>query len=141
MLRENIKTYEDLEIYCNELEVDFRDLKNEYRALHRDFLNERNKSCGLENRLSKLDEDAVKKMKDNYESEIKNLKNRLAELEKNTLRPKQRQISDEQVKEIKNLLSEGLGYRKIADLTKWLKPLRSQMTVKYLNLRKSHLIR
>lgn len=119
MLRENIKTYEDLEIYCNELEVDFRDLKNEYRALHRDFLNERNKSCGLENRLSKLDEDAVKKMKDNYESEIKNLKNRLAELEKNTLRPKQRQISDEQVKEIKNLLSEGLGYRKIADLTKW----------------------
>ena len=80
MLRENIKTYEDLEIYCNELEVDFRDLKNEYRALHRDFLNERNKSCGLENRLSKLDEDAVKKMKDNYESEIKNLKNRLAEL-------------------------------------------------------------
>lgn len=50
------------------------------------------------------------------------LKSRIKYLEKNkSLIKKQRQISNEQVQEIKNLRQQGLSYREIETKTKWSK--------------------
>ena len=73
----------------------------------------------LKNENTKL---GIEKIKVEYEKEIERLKLELKETkEKITLQTRTREISDKQVKEIKELRASGLSYREIEEKTKWSK--------------------
>ncbi|MEG0855176.1 MAG: DNA-binding protein [Terrisporobacter sp.] len=69
-------------------------------------------------------------MRDSYEDklqkkqgEIETLKKEIEELRalKSNLRPKEKQIKDTDIEQIKELRNEGLSYRQISDKTSWSK--------------------
>ena len=79
--------------------------------------------------IIKADEliNVVGNLKKIYINEIQKLKNEQIELKKKldraeaqiNLQIKKRQISDEQINEIKELINQGLSYKKISEITKW----------------------
>lgn len=105
-------TEKDLRYYISEngnLRVENKELKEEVQK--------------LKNENTKL---GIEKIKVEYEKEIERLKLELKlELketkEKITLQTRTREISDKQVKEIKELRASGLSYREIEEKTKWSK--------------------
>lgn len=101
-------TEKDLRYYISEngnLRVENKELKEEVQK--------------LKNENTKL---GIEKIKVEYEKEIERLKLELKETkEKITLQTRTREISDKQVKEIKELRSSGLSYREIEEKTKWSK--------------------
>jgi predicted RNase H-like nuclease (RuvC/YqgF family) len=101
-------TEKDLRYYISEngnLRVENKELKEEVQK--------------LKNENTKL---GIEKIKVEYEKEIERLKLELKETkEKITLQTRTREISDKQVKEIKELRASGLSYREIEEKTKWSK--------------------
>ena len=75
------------------------------------------------NQLKDLDEEhknEIQKLKNEYTKHIKNLEDKINDLEsKIDLQSKKRQITDEQVQQIKDLRAKGLSYRAIQNQTGW----------------------
>lgn len=75
------------------------------------------------NQLKDLNEEhrnEIQKLKNEYTKYIEELKDRIKDLEsKIDLQSKKRQITDEQVQEIKDLRANGLSYRAIQKETGW----------------------
>lgn len=75
------------------------------------------------NQLKYLDEEhknEIQKLKNEYTKYIEELEDRIKDLEsKIDLQSKKRQITDEQVQEIKDLRAKGLSYRAIQKETGW----------------------
>ncbi len=75
------------------------------------------------NQLKDLDEEhrnEIQKLKNEYTKQIKEFEDKIKYLEiKIDLQSKKRQITDEQVQEIKDLRAKGLSYRAIQNQTGW----------------------
>lgn len=75
------------------------------------------------NQLKDLDEEhknEIQKLKNEYTKQIKEFEDKIKDLEsKIDLQSKKRQITDEQVQQIKDLRSKGLSYRAIQNQTGW----------------------
>ncbi len=121
----------ELEDLYKILKKDYDELSKAYREVDRDLIErmkinnellEENKKLKIEiqklkNENSKL---GIEKIKASYEMELRKMQTALEELERKVaLQSKPRQITDKQIQEIKELLNQGLSYRKISDKTKW----------------------
>ena len=75
------------------------------------------------NQLKDLDEEhknEIQKLKNEYTKQIKEFEDKIKDLEsKIDLQSKKRQITDEQVQQIKDLRAKGLSYRAIQNQTGW----------------------
>ena len=91
-------------------------LENTTRLLNEENLKLIDKIDELELELKYL-----KQMLQPYKNKIKELFNENEKLRSKSFAPKTRQITDEQVEEIKRLRSSGLSYRVIEDKTGWSK--------------------
>lgn len=91
-------------------------LENTTRLLNEENLKLIDKIDELELELKDL-----KQMLQPYKNKIKELFNENEKLRSKSFTPKTRQITDEQVEEIKRLRSSGLSYRVIKDKTGWSK--------------------
>lgn len=91
-------------------------LENTTRLLNEENLKLIDKIDELELELKDL-----KQMLQPYKNKIKELFNENEKLRSKSFTPKTRQITDEQVEEIKRLRSSGLSYRVIEDKTGWSK--------------------
>lgn len=96
---------------------DYLNLYNRYNTLLKELeaLREENKKLKAQTK-----ENGIEELKDTYEKKIRKMQSALVELEgKVNLQSRVRQITDEQVQEIKSLLEQGLSYRQIEEQTKW----------------------
>lgn len=98
------------------LNYEIRRLENTTRLLNEENLKLIDKIDELELELKDL-----KQMLQPYKNKIKELFNENEKLRSKSFTPKTRQITDEQVEEIKRLRSSGLSYRVIEDKTGWSK--------------------
>lgn len=103
------------------------ELEKVLRDTDRDLINKiaenedlRKENSKLKDDIQKLKNENINKIKASYERKLKKMQVELEQMEgKVYLQSKPRQITDKQIKEIKELLEQGLSYRKIADKTKW----------------------
>ena len=96
---------------------DYINLSNRYNILLKEFeaLREENKKL-----KSQTKENGIEELKDHYEKKIRKMQSALDELEdKVYLQSRVKQITDEQIQEIKDLLDKGVSYRQIQKQTKW----------------------
>lgn len=113
------------------LKKEYNQLEKVYRDTDRDFITQMHKNTELFEENKKLKEEihklknenselGIKKIKANYEKKIKKMQLALEQMEqKVSLQSKPRQITDKQIREIKDLLNQGVSYRKISDTTNW----------------------
>lgn len=111
-------TLTDIEKAYNELQNKYNDLISEANQNERNYLVIKEKYDELQEEVNKLKvELREKNLKFQLlESENKKLKKDLSEV---GMIKKTRQITDEQVKEIKELRAKGLSYRAIQNQTGW----------------------
>lgn len=98
------------------LKYDIERLENTTRLLNDENLKFINEIDKLEIELKDL-----KQMLQPYKNKIQELINENERLRSKSFEPKTRQITDKQIKEIKDLRNSGFSYREIQDKTGWSK--------------------
>lgn len=108
-----ISEYKKLININTNINITLKNYKKEYNFLKNEYELLKNKYKDLEKRNEYLEKENIKIIEKSQEILSSSSKNN------NTLIKKQRQITDKQIEEIKELKRQGLSYRQIKKITKW----------------------
>lgn len=115
------KTEVDLINFFEKKEKEIKNLTEELKRTENTqrLLDEENIRLIDENEKLKLEIKNLEKMLEPYKNKIKELSEENDNLKTKSFYPRTREITDEQIQEIKELRASGLSYRAIEEKTKW----------------------
>lgn len=115
------KTEIDLINFFEKKEKEIKNLTEELKRTENTqrLLDEENIRLINENEKLKLEIKNLEKMLEPYKNKIKELSEENDRLKSKSFYPRAREITDEQIQEIKELRASGLSYRAIEEKTKW----------------------